>query len=172
MGPQLRAPHSRTEPLPLSEAEHKTICKNRRARFQYEIDETIEAGLVLQGSEVKSMREGKANLSDSYGRIKGGEAFLVKAHIEPYKQATHRNHEPERERKLLLNRREIHRLGGKLRERGFTLVPIEMYFKGGRAKVLLGLGRGKKLYDKRRTIAKRESDKRLQRLTKRKAQRR
>ncbi len=154
----------------MTEQKRKTICKNRRARFQYEIEETMEAGLVLQGSEVKSMRDGRAHLSDAYGRIRNGELYLVKAHVEPYKQANQQNHDPERERKLLLHRREIRRLHVKLRERGLTLVPLEMYFKDGRVKVELALARGKKLYDKRQTIAKRDSDKRLRRLTKRRVQ--
>jgi len=151
----------------LAESPRKSICKNRKARFQYEIEETIEAGMVLTGSEVKSLREGGANLSDSYAQVRGTEMFLHKAHIAPYVYAGNANHLPERVRKLLLHRREIHRLGGRLRERGLTLVPIEMYWKNGRAKVELGLGRGKKMHDKRRAIADRESDLRVRQATRR-----
>ena len=151
----------------MAESPRKSICKNRKARFQYEIEETIEAGMVLTGSEVKSLREGGANLSDSYAQVRGTEMFLHKAHIAPYVFAGRENHLPERVRKLLLHRREIHRLGGRLRERGFTLVPIEMYWKNGRAKVELGLGRGKKMHDKRRTIAEREADLRVRQATRR-----
>ncbi len=151
----------------MAESPRKSICKNRKARFQYEIEETIEAGMVLTGSEVKSLREGGANLSDSYAQVRGTEMFLHKAHIAPYVYAGNANHLPERVRKLLLHRREIHRLGGRLRERGLTLVPIEMYWKNGRAKVELGLGRGKKMHDKRRAIADRESDLRVRQATRR-----
>lgn len=151
----------------MTKDDRKLVCSNRRARFRYHIDETVEAGLVLLGPEVKSLRAGKANLSDSYGRIRGRELFLVKAHIQPYPQARD-NPEPERERKLLLNRREIDRLSSKVRERGFTLVPLEMYFRNGRAKVSLALARGKRVHDRRDAIAKRESDLRLRRLLKRK----
>jgi SsrA-binding protein len=155
----------------LAEPVHKSICKNRKARFQYTIEETIEAGLVLTGSEVKSLRAGGANLSDAYAQVRGTELFLHKAHIAPYVHAGNANHLPERVRKLLLHRREIHRLGGRLRERGLTLVPIEMYWKNGRAKVELGLGRGKKLHDKRQAIATREADLRARQATRRYAKR-
>ena len=155
----------------MSEPERKVICKNRRARFQYELLETLEAGLVLQGSEVKSLREGRAHLSDAYGRIKSGELYLLKVHIAPYEQAHALNHEPTRERKLLVHRREIRRLRIKLRERGLTLVPLQMYFSNGRAKVELALARGKKLHDKRQAIARRETDRRLRRVTRRKLRR-
>ena len=141
----------------MAEPARKSICKNRKAYFLYLIDETVEAGLVLTGSEVKSLRAGAANLSDSYAQVRGSEAFLMKAHIAPYLNAGRDNHLPERPRKLLLKRREIDRLGGRLREKGLTLVPIELYFKNGRAKVELGLGRGKKLHDKRESIKEREA---------------
>jgi SsrA-binding protein len=124
------------------------------------------------GSEVKSMRQGRANLSDSYAFIRGGEAWLRGAHIDVYPPANQFNHEPTRERKLLLNRREIARLGSKLRERGLTLVPLQMYFRDGHAKVELALARGKRVHDKRQTIAKRESDRRLRSITKRQGRRR
>jgi len=136
--------------------ERKVIARNRRARFDYEILDSVEAGLVLVGPEVKSLRAGKANLSDAYGAIRGGEAFLVNAHISPYKEAARENVDPRRERKLLLHRSEIQRWRGKVAERGLTLVPLELYFKDGRAKVEIGLARGKQKGDKRRAIRERE----------------
>lgn len=145
----------------MADADRKVICTNRRARFLYTIEDTFEAGLVLTGSEVKSLRAGKAHLNDAYGRLRRGELYLLKAHIAPYEQANRLNHEPDRERKLLVHRRELARLGTKLRERGFTLVPTQLYFKNGRAKVELGLAKGKRAYDKRQTQAKRESDRDL-----------
>ncbi len=152
----------------MAEPERKIVCRNRRARFDYHIEETFEAGLVLVGSEVKSLRAGKAHLKDAYARVENGELFLIKAHIAPYDQANRQNHEPERERKLLLNRREIHRLRGKVRERGFTLIPLDIYFRKGRAKLTLALAKGKRRYDKREAIAKREMERRLRRVVKRK----
>ena len=122
-------------------------------------------GLVLVGTEVKALREGKAQLKDSYATVRNGELYLMKAHISAYNEARD-NHEPERPRKLLLHRREIHKLSVRVRERGYTLVPLEMYFKNGRAKISLALGRGKKNYDKRRAVAKRDSDRQLARVTK------
>ena len=122
--------------------------------------------MVLVGTEVKSLRAGQANLKDAYARVRGSEIFLMKMHISPYTQASE-NHEPERERKLLLQRREIDKLRIKVRERGYTLVPLEMYFKDGRAKVTLALARGKKHYDKREAVAKREVERSLARVTKR-----
>ena len=145
----------------------KPICKNRRARHDYQIDETWEAGLALQGSEVKSLRAGKANLSDAYVRVKGNELWLLKAHISPYEAARDGGHEPERERKVLMHRREITRLRIKLRERGFTMIPLELYWSGGRAKVQLGLAKGKRAYDKRHAIAKCEMDRSLAKITRR-----
>lgn len=145
----------------------KNISENRRARFNYEILEKIEAGVVLTGSEVKSLREGKGNLSDSYAVASRGELWLVNAHIAKYQPAGVFNHEEKRERKLLVKRHDIDRLGGKIQEKGLTLVPLSLYFnKEGRVKVLLGLGKGKKSQDKRETIKKRESDRELRRLTK------
>ena len=141
----------------------KLITSNRRALHDYEILETVEAGLVLLGPEVKSLREGRANLSDSYAVLRGGEAFLVNAHVSPYDKAGRDNPEPRRERKLLMHRRELSRLKPKLAERGFTLVPLELYFKEGRAKVQLGLARGKKAHDKRETIRERDSEREIQR---------
>jgi SsrA-binding protein len=144
-------------------SDEKIICVNRQARHNYFIDETYEAGLVLVGSEVKSLRDGKANLVDSYGQIRHGEAFLINAHISPYAGANQFNHEPTRTRKLLLHAREIERLTGKTKERGLTLIPLKMYFKGGRAKVELGLARGKKLYDKRETLRRKVAQREVER---------
>lgn len=139
----------------------KMVASNRRARHEFEILETVEAGLVLVGTEVKALREGRCNLGDSYAEIREGEAWLVKAHIGPYEQGNRENHEPFRRRKLLLNRREIRKLQPKLDERGLTLVPLRLYFKRGRAKVELGLGRGKKLHDKRDTMAREDAERRM-----------
>ena len=141
----------------------KLITSNRRALHDYEILETVEAGLVLLGPEVKSLREGRANLSDSYAVLRGGEAFLVNAHVSPYDKAGRDNPEPRRERKLLLHRRELSRLKPKLAERGFTLVPLSLYFKAGRAKVELGLARGKRVHDKRESIRRREQEREMER---------
>jgi len=132
------------------------VATNRRARHQYEILETIEAGLVLRGTEVKSLRASQVNFKDSYATVQNGEAWLRGCHISPYRHGSDANHDPERSRKLLLHRREITRLVGKVAERGLTLIPLRLYFKGGRAKVELGLARGKKLHDKRAALRERE----------------
>ncbi len=142
---------------------NQVVARNRRARFEYEISDTFEAGIALLGSEVKSLRDGKASLSDSYALIRRGEVFLQNLHISAYKWAGRDNPSATRERKLLLHRREINRLTNKLSERGFTLVPLQLYFKDGRAKVELGLARGKRLHDKRETIRRRENERDLQR---------
>ena len=134
----------------------RVVVTNRKATYLYEILETHEAGLVLRGTEVKSLREGKANFKDSYARVEKDEAWLVGCHISPYRHGSDANHDPERTRKLLLHRGEINRLLGKVQERGLTLVPLRLYFKQGRAKLELGLGRGRKLHDKRRAIRERE----------------
>lgn len=139
----------------------KIAATNRRARFEYEILETWEAGLVLQGTEVKALREGKVNLGDAYGEIRDGEAFVVKMHIGPYEQGNRENHEPFRRRKLLMHRREIRKILPKLEEKGLTLVPLRLYFKEGRAKLELGLGRGKKMHDKRDAKAKQDVQRRI-----------
>jgi SsrA-binding protein len=144
-------------------AGEQVVCVNRQARHNYFIEEVYEAGLVLLGSEVKSLRDGKANLKDSYARIQKGEAFLVNAHVSPYPGANRFNHEPTRTRKLLLHQREIERLTGKTKEKGLTLIPLKLYFKGGRAKVELGLARGKKLYDKRETLKRKMADREVER---------
>ena len=149
------------------ESGEKLICANRKARHDYFIDETFEAGIVLVGPEVKSLREGRANLKDSYARIsRDGEVYLVGTHISPYAPAQRDNLDPDRDRKLLLNRGEIDRLTGKIRERGFTLVPTRMYFKNGRAKVEVGLARGKHHHDKREDIRKAESRREIDRAMK------
>jgi SsrA-binding protein len=145
----------------------KIITINRRARHDYFIEETIEAGLVLTGSEVKSLRAGKVQLKDSHARIERGEAWLANAHISEYNPAAQFGHEPVRKRKLLLHAREIERLTGKVKEKGLTLIPLRMYFKNGRAKVELGVARGKKQYDKRETIKERETDREVDRAMRR-----
>ena len=137
-------------------AEERVVATNRRARHEYEILETLEAGLVLRGTEVKSLRTGQVNFKDSYATVRNGEAWLLGCHINPYSHGTDANHDPERDRKLLLHRREIARLSGRIAERGLTLVPLRLYFKDGRAKIELGLGRGKKLHDKRSTLRERD----------------
>jgi len=153
----------------MAEDGKKLVCRNRRARFLYHLEDAFEAGMVLRGSEVKSLRAGNANLSDAYGRFKGEELYLVNAHIGAYAEASRDNHEPDRERKLLLHHRELRRLSGKVRERGYTLVPLEIYFKGSHAKVSIALARGKRLHDKRQTVAKRDSDRSLRRILKRRS---
>jgi SsrA-binding protein len=148
-----------------SPREHN-VTVNRRARHDFHIEESFEAGLVLSGSEVKSLRAGKAQLKDSYGRIERGEVWLFNAHISPYAAAAQFGHEPTRSRKLLLHRREIQHLIGKVKERGLTLIPLRLYFKEGRAKVELAVARGKKLYDKRASIKEREARREVDRATK------
>jgi len=143
--------------------ERKVVASNRRARHDYEILETFEAGLALVGPEVKSLRNGKASLSDGYAFIRRGEVFLANVHIGAYEQASRENVEPRRERKLLLHRAEIDRLATKVAERGLTLIPLRLYFRRGRAKVEIGLCRGKRRHDKRDAIRQRESDRDLQR---------
>ena len=135
----------------------RVVASNRQATHHYEILETYEAGLVLRGTEVKSLRDGKANLKESFARIEGDEAWLLGCHINPYAQGNRANPDPLRKRKLLLHRAELNRLLGKTQERGLTLVPLRLYFKRGRAKVELGLARGKKLHDKRQAIKEREA---------------
>jgi SsrA-binding protein len=137
----------------------KIVCQNKKARHDYHIIEVMEAGMVLVGTEVKSLREGRANLKDSYARIRDGELYLVQAHISPYSHASLDNHDPERARKLLVHKRELKRLTGKTQEKGLTLVPLKIYFKDGKAKIELALASGKKSYDKRETL-KRQTQKR------------
>ncbi|HEX9634730.1 MAG TPA: SsrA-binding protein SmpB [Candidatus Limnocylindria bacterium] len=144
----------------------KTVAVNRRARHDYAIDETIEAGLVLTGTEIKSIRAGRANLAEAYARIERGEAWLIGAHIAPYEQGNRNNHEPTRTRKLLLHRDQIAELIGRTQAKGFTLVPLRLYIHDGLAKLEIGVARGKKAYDKRRAIAERDARRELERETK------
>lgn len=145
-------------------SEHESIARNKRARHDYQILDTWEAGIVLTGTEVKALRDGKANLSDAYGVVKDGEVFLLNLHISPYERGNQFNHEPTRTRKLLMHRREIRRLIGAVERQGLTLVPLELYFKRGRAKVALALGRGKKLHDKRADQKEREAEREMARV--------
>lgn len=145
----------------------KVITTNRQARFRYEILSVTEAGLVLTGTEVKSLRAGKCNLKEGYAKIENNEAWLVGVHIPEYTEGNRFNHEPTRPRKLLLSRRQIRQLGEATHQEGLTLVPLRVYFKGKVAKVEIGLGRGKKLYDKRADIARREADMRARQATRR-----
>lgn len=139
------------------------MASNRKARHEYEILETLEAGMVLKGPEVKSLRDGKVAFQDSFARIDGDEAWLYSLHISPYEQANRHNEEPTRTRKLLLNRSEIQRLIGKVEEKGLTLVPLEIYFRRGNAKVTLGLGRGRKLHDKREKLKRQTQEREARR---------
>lgn len=145
----------------------RLICQNRKAYHDYEIVETLEAGMVLLGTEVKSLRDGRANLKDSYARVKKNEVFLYGLHISPYFHASYNNHDPERVRKLLLHSYEIKRLLGKTQERGFSLIPLKLYFKEGKVKVQIALAQGKKSYDKRQSIKKKEEKRELDRVRKR-----
>jgi SsrA-binding protein len=139
------------------------VARNKRARHDYHILETYEAGLVLTGTEVKSLRSGKANLADSYAVMRGGEVFLLNLHISPYEQGNQFNHDPTRTRKLLLHRREIRRLIGAVERQGLTLIPLDLYFKRGVAKVTLALAKGKKLHDKRVDERRREDEREIAR---------
>ncbi len=142
----------------------KLVTDNRKARFDYAIEETLEAGISLTGTEVKSLRQGHANLRDAHAFIRDGEVYLLNAHIAPYEQGNRMNHDPTRSRKLLLHRREIDHLEGRVRQQGMTLVPLRIYFNDrGRAKVEIALGRGKKKYDKRQTIAERDAKRQIAR---------
>lgn len=141
----------------------RTLVVNRQARFNYEILETIEAGIALLGTEVKSIREGKGNIKEAYADIRNGEVWLTGAHINPYSHGNITNHDPLRERRLLLNAREISRLQGKVVEKGLTLVPLRLYLKGRLIKLELGLARGKKVVDKREDIKKRDQEREVQR---------
>lgn len=134
----------------------KIVAENRKARHDYELSERLEAGLVLVGTEVKSAREGGVNLKDSYAAVRGGELFLMQVHINPYSHGTHENHEALRPRKLLLSKRELRRWIGKINERGFTIVPVRMYFKKGKLKVEIALARGKRQYDRRAAAKERD----------------
>ena len=141
----------------------QSIAKNRRASHDYSLLETWEAGLALTGTEVKSLRNGKANLSDAYGIVRDGEVYLLNLHIPPYERGGYVNHEPTRTRKLLLHRREIRKMIGAVERQGLTLVPLELYFKDGRAKVAIALGKGKKLHDKRDDARRRDDEREMAR---------
>jgi SsrA-binding protein len=145
----------------------KIVARNRRARHDYHIDDVVEAGIVLTGTEVKSLREGRASLTDGFGQVTDGEMWLHGVHIPQYLQGTWTNHEPRRTRKLLLHRKEIDRLADSTRERGLTLIPLSLYFKDGRAKVELALARGKRTYDKRHDLAERDAAREVDRALRR-----
>ncbi|MEM1126228.1 MAG: SsrA-binding protein SmpB [Bacteroidota bacterium] len=148
-------------------ADHvKTVVTNRKARYDYHIEDTLEAGLVLQGTEVKALREGKANLQDAFCRAEHGEMRLLNAHISPYSHGNVNNHDPLRPRKLLLHRRQIERWAKAVQKSQYTIIPLKIYFKNGYAKVEIGLAKGKKQYDKRADIAERETQRRLDRTLK------
>ena len=147
----------------------KTICLNRKAYHDYYIDDSIEAGLVLTGTEVKSLRQGKVSLRDAYARTQNGELWLMNAHIAQYQGGNRYNHHPTRNRKLLLHREQIANLIGKATRKGFTLVPLKLYFKNGTAKVELGLAKGKQLYDKRATLAQRQAQRQMEQALRHKA---
>ena len=140
----------------------KIIAQNRKARHNYEILDTVEAGIELRGTEVKSLREGKANMGDSYARVDNRQAFLHNLHISEYSQGNRFNHDPLRKRRLLLHRREIDRLRGRVEEKGLTLIPLKLYFKRGVAKVELGVAKGKREYDRRHAIARREAQREIE----------
>ncbi|MFC3886612.1 SsrA-binding protein SmpB [Bacillus songklensis] len=147
----------------MPKGEGKVVSQNKKAYHDYFIEETYETGIVLQGTEIKSIRMGKVNLKDSYARVHNGEVFLYNMHVSPYEQGNRYNHEPLRTRKLLLHRREINKLIGYTKEEGYALVPLKLYLKNGFAKVLLGLGRGKKKYDKREDLKKKEAKREIER---------
>jgi SsrA-binding protein len=155
-------------PKKKADENERVIAVNRKAKFEYEILDTLECGIMLVGSEVKSLRTGKLTLEEAYGRVKQGEVWLIGCDIPEYVQANQFNHDPRRPRKLLMHRREIKKFANRAFEQGLTLVPLKMYFKEGRAKVLMGLGRGKKMHDKRETVKKREVQRDLQRAMRRK----
>jgi len=144
----------------------RIVCQNKKAYHDYSIEETLEAGIQLQGTEVKSLREGKGNLKDSYVLIKDSESFLFNCHISPYSHGNIMNHEPLRTRKLLLHRKEIERLRGKIQQKGYALIPLKIYFKDSFAKVEIGLAKGKRLYEKRETIKEREAKRTIERAMK------
>lgn len=141
----------------------KVIVENRRARFEYHIEDVMEAGIALRGTEVKSIRQGRANLADAYASLEGREVILYNMHVSPYDPASQFNHDPLRPRRLLLHRHEILKLRGRVVERGYTLVPLRLYFRQGLAKIELAVAKGKKFYDKRETIAKRDRDREIDR---------
>jgi len=141
----------------LEQKRKKIVAENRKARHDYYIEDQFEAGMVLVGTEVKSLRDGRANLKDSYAKIKNGEVFVYQMHIGPYPFAYHENHDPLRPRKLLLHKYEIKKLYSKVNEKGLSLIPLSVYFKNGKVKMIIGLAKGKRLYDKRETIKNRDA---------------
>ena len=141
----------------------KIICKNKKASHDYHLSETYEAGIVLKGTEVKSLREGKANLKESYASIEGREVYLYNCHISPYSHGTDANHEPLRTKKLLFHKKEIKKLTGKIKEKGLTLIPLKLYFSNGIAKIEMALAKGKKLYDKREDMKMKDAKKEIER---------
>jgi len=147
----------------LNDQHIKIVAVNKKAQHDFFVEDTMEAGMVLKGTEVKSLRQGRANLKDAYARINNGAVYLHQMHISVYPFAHYDNHEPERARKLLLHRQEIKRLFGKINEKGFSLIPLKVYFKSGKAKVLLGLARGKRKFDKREEIKRRDAKRDLDR---------
>lgn len=144
----------------------KVVATNRKARHDYFIEDSVEAGIVLTGTEIKSVRAGRVNLQDSFALVRDGEIWLIGAHISPYAHGNRENHEPRRDRKLLMHRLEINRIAGKIQEKGWTLVPLQIHLRNGRAKVQLGMARGKRQYDKRESIAKRDDDREMRRALK------
>lgn len=150
----------------MNETHHKIVTINRKARHDYFIEDQYEAGLVLKGTEVKSLRDGRANLKDAYAKIKNGEVYVHQLHISPYPYAHFDNHDPLRPRKLLLHKNEIKKLYSKANEKGYTLVPTRIYFKNGKAKITIGLAKGKRHYDKRETIRQRDQKRELDRARK------
>lgn len=155
---------SKKKKKPAQDPNERLVAENRRARHKFEVLETLECGIALVGSEVKSLRDGKLSLDEAHARVRNGEVWLYGADIGMYRQASYMNHESRRARKLLLHRREISKFANQAHEKGLTLVPLKVYFKKGRAKLLLGLCRGKKLHDKRETLKKADTQRRLQRV--------
>jgi SsrA-binding protein len=151
----------------IPEPGHESIARNRQARYEYEVLDSWEAGIVLTGSEVKALREGKANITDAYGIVRDGEVYLLNMNVSPYSHGGYAPHDPTRLRKLLLHQREIRKLIGGVERQGLTLVPLELYFKGGRAKVRLALAKGKKMHDKRDDSRKRDAERDMARALRR-----
>jgi len=147
----------------MPKGEGKVLAQNKKARHDYFIEETYEAGIVLQGTEIKSIRAGRVNLRDSFARVENGEVFVYGMHISPYEQGNRYNHDPLRPRKILLHKKEIDRLAGVTKEKGYALIPLKIYIKNGYAKVLVGLARGKKNYDKRESLKKKEAAREIER---------
>lgn len=157
-----------TEPTPKQAAETQLVQKNKKAFFNYEISDRYEAGIVLKGTEVKSIRDGQCSISEAYAKLDGGEAWILNMDISPYSAGSYLNHEPKRPRKLLLRRAEIAKLFGKTKVKGLTLIPLALYFKRGLAKLSLGVAKGKKLWDKREDLKKKSSNRDIQRAMSRK----